>query len=221
VAAGGWSSWVCRSVVCSKLSSRAVDLGIGALPGEPDRRGSMCRTMRTRPTEPRSRRRTCVVHRPAIPRKTGSTTRDVHAMSRRGPHRGWPSPPDGRRVLVAFFLAASLAACGDAPAGSKGPDGAASPSATATRQPSSETTRRPTQPPDSPGAPATDSRSPRSPGSQEPAAGTGTASAAPSPYVRVLGTVQDGGLPHPGCSCVRCESARHDPARRSRRPRGR
>ncbi len=36
------------------------------------------------------------------------------------------------------------------------------------------------------------------------------------PRLRVLGTVQDGGLPHAGCSCVRCEAARHDPARRRR-----
>ena len=34
------------------------------------------------------------------------------------------------------------------------------------------------------------------------------------PYVRVLGTVQDGGLPHAACSCVRCELARHDPRQR-------
>jgi pyrroloquinoline quinone biosynthesis protein B len=34
--------------------------------------------------------------------------------------------------------------------------------------------------------------------------------------VQVLGTVQDGGLPHAGCSCVRCEEARSDP-KRSRR----
>ncbi len=31
--------------------------------------------------------------------------------------------------------------------------------------------------------------------------------------VRVLGTVQDGGLPHAGCRCRRCEAARNDPAR--------
>jgi pyrroloquinoline quinone biosynthesis protein B len=29
----------------------------------------------------------------------------------------------------------------------------------------------------------------------------------------ILGTAQDGGLPHPGCSCARCEAARADPAR--------
>ena len=34
------------------------------------------------------------------------------------------------------------------------------------------------------------------------------------PRVRVLGTVQDGGLPHPACDCPRCEAARRDPARR-------
>ena len=34
------------------------------------------------------------------------------------------------------------------------------------------------------------------------------------PTVFALGTVQDGGLPHAGCSCDRCEAARHDPTRR-------
>jgi pyrroloquinoline quinone biosynthesis protein B len=29
----------------------------------------------------------------------------------------------------------------------------------------------------------------------------------------ILGTAQDGGLPHPGCSCPRCEAARADPSR--------
>jgi len=36
------------------------------------------------------------------------------------------------------------------------------------------------------------------------------------PYVRVLGTVQDGGLPHAACACARCEAARTDPSRRRR-----
>lgn len=36
------------------------------------------------------------------------------------------------------------------------------------------------------------------------------------PRVVVLGTVQDGGLPHAGCSCVRCTAARRDPARARR-----
>lgn len=31
------------------------------------------------------------------------------------------------------------------------------------------------------------------------------------PFVRVIGTAQDGGLPHAACSCVRCERARVDP----------
>lgn len=35
-----------------------------------------------------------------------------------------------------------------------------------------------------------------------------------APFVRVLGTVQDGGLPHAGCTCDRCEAARRDPSRR-------
>ncbi len=34
------------------------------------------------------------------------------------------------------------------------------------------------------------------------------------PFVRVLGTAQDGGLPHAACTCDRCEAARLDPARR-------
>jgi len=34
------------------------------------------------------------------------------------------------------------------------------------------------------------------------------------PVVRVLGTVQDGGLPHAACYCDRCERARRDPSRR-------
>ncbi len=33
------------------------------------------------------------------------------------------------------------------------------------------------------------------------------------PHARVLGTVQDGGLPHAACSCERCQSARRDPSR--------
>ena len=32
----------------------------------------------------------------------------------------------------------------------------------------------------------------------------------------VLGTAQDGGLPHAGCACARCEGARADPTRRRR-----
>jgi len=35
--------------------------------------------------------------------------------------------------------------------------------------------------------------------------------AAATPYIRLLGTAQDGGLPHAACSCVRCERARSDP----------
>ncbi|MCP3978938.1 MAG: MBL fold metallo-hydrolase [bacterium] len=34
------------------------------------------------------------------------------------------------------------------------------------------------------------------------------------PRLRIVGTVQDGGLPHAACSCVRCEAARADPGRR-------
>lgn len=50
------------------------------------------------------------------------------------------------------------------------------------------------------------------------ATGCAGAVAAPPPpsgaSVVVLGTVQDGGLPHPACSCERCEAARRDPARK-------
>ncbi len=45
-----------------------------------------------------------------------------------------------------------------------------------------------------------------------PAAGPLTVS---GPRIRVLGVAQDGGLPHAGCRCERCEAARHDPARAS------
>lgn len=34
--------------------------------------------------------------------------------------------------------------------------------------------------------------------------------------VHVLGTAQDGGVPHAGCDCPRCEAARRDPSRRRR-----
>ncbi|HVS01565.1 MAG TPA: MBL fold metallo-hydrolase [Thermoanaerobaculia bacterium] len=35
-----------------------------------------------------------------------------------------------------------------------------------------------------------------------------------APYLRVLGTAQDGGLPHVACTCERCEAARQDPGAR-------
>ncbi|HVF60971.1 MAG TPA: MBL fold metallo-hydrolase [Thermoanaerobaculia bacterium] len=38
------------------------------------------------------------------------------------------------------------------------------------------------------------------------------AGAAGTPRLVVLGTVQDGGLPHVACTCVRCERARREPA---------
>ena len=61
-----------------------------------------------------------------------------------------------------------------------------------------------------------------------PAPGDAPASTAPDrdhaaaarpagPFLRALGTVQDGGLPHAGCSCVRCEAARHQPVSQRRR----
>jgi pyrroloquinoline quinone biosynthesis protein B len=37
---------------------------------------------------------------------------------------------------------------------------------------------------------------------------------ASGPFVRVLGSVQDGGLPHAAYDCARCRAARHDPARK-------
>jgi len=40
------------------------------------------------------------------------------------------------------------------------------------------------------------------------------AAAPPEPFLRVLGTAQDGGLPHASCWCERCRAAREDPARR-------
>jgi len=52
-------------------------------------------------------------------------------------------------------------------------------------------------------------------GSAADAAATRPPAERPSgPYVRMIGTVQDGGLPHAGCTCERCEAARRDPARR-------
>ena len=38
--------------------------------------------------------------------------------------------------------------------------------------------------------------------------------ASTSPYLAVLGTAQDGGLPHAACTCERCDAARRDPLRR-------
>ena len=35
-----------------------------------------------------------------------------------------------------------------------------------------------------------------------------------TPRLRLLGSVQDAGVPHAGCSCERCEAAATDPARR-------
>lgn len=37
-----------------------------------------------------------------------------------------------------------------------------------------------------------------------------------SPRVLVLGTAQDGGVPHPGCACPACRAAHADPTRRRR-----
>jgi len=49
------------------------------------------------------------------------------------------------------------------------------------------------------------------------AVGCGTSRSTPhdsGPRLRVLGIAQDGGLPHPACSCVRCETARRHPSAR-------
>lgn len=53
--------------------------------------------------------------------------------------------------------------------------------------------------------PAEDPQPPRAPDRAMQPGGDG-------PIVRVLGSVQDGGLPHAGCDCVRCAEARRDPA---------
>ncbi len=42
------------------------------------------------------------------------------------------------------------------------------------------------------------------------------AAPAPAAELRVLGTAQDGGLPHAACNCDRCEAARRDPKRARR-----
>jgi pyrroloquinoline quinone biosynthesis protein B len=59
-------------------------------------------------------------------------------------------------------------------------------------------------------------------GPHAPATGRATPAATRSdtsvPRVVVLGSAQDGGVPHAGCSCVRCERARTDPTFRRRGP---
>lgn len=52
--------------------------------------------------------------------------------------------------------------------------------------------------------------------SPEPKGGKASHPEAPppdDPFVRVLGTVQDGGLPHAACDCTRCTAARSEPSR--------
>jgi pyrroloquinoline quinone biosynthesis protein B len=60
----------------------------------------------------------------------------------------------------------------------------------------------------------------KAPGEPDPAAPVAGAlpgtDAIDGPRVRVLGTVQDGGLPHVACACSNCEGARRDPAARRR-----
>jgi pyrroloquinoline quinone biosynthesis protein B len=40
------------------------------------------------------------------------------------------------------------------------------------------------------------------------------AAEAPRAFLRAVGTAQDGGLPHAGCTCQRCEVARHEPGKK-------
>jgi len=62
--------------------------------------------------------------------------------------------------------------------------------------------------------PAAEAAAAPGPTSAPAAAGEPARGHPPGPYVRVIGTVQDGGLPHVGCTCERCEAARRDPRRR-------
>jgi len=55
-------------------------------------------------------------------------------------------------------------------------------------------------------------RAPSSPARDEPR----TRDEGRQPFLRVLGTAQDGGIPHAACGCDRCEAARRDPYRRRR-----
>lgn len=54
----------------------------------------------------------------------------------------------------------------------------------------------------------------RGPGPGDTEEGREAAEERRGPYVQVLGTAQDGGLPHVACDCVRCEAARSDPGQR-------
>lgn len=45
----------------------------------------------------------------------------------------------------------------------------------------------------------------------DPATGRRVGSRLATPYLRVLGTAQDGGFPHAACECDRCDAAREDP----------
>ena len=49
---------------------------------------------------------------------------------------------------------------------------------------------------------------------QEDAAAPAHATVPSGPLLQILGTAQDGGLPHAACSCARCQRARSDPAQR-------
>ena len=54
-------------------------------------------------------------------------------------------------------------------------------------------------------------------GTRESTASDGTpADRSGPPFVRILGTAQDGGIPHAACSCERCSLAQRDPAFRRR-----
>lgn len=50
------------------------------------------------------------------------------------------------------------------------------------------------------------------PGTRAGEAGVTSSRRLAGPYLRAVGTVQDGGLPHAACSCERCELARRDPS---------
>ena len=59
----------------------------------------------------------------------------------------------------------------------------------------------------------TGSAGPVSEGTEEAHLGEAPEPPVEGPRLRILGTAQDGGLPHAACSCVRCNAARNDPQR--------
>lgn len=120
--------------------------------------------------------------------KVAGKWRIIGGMFKR-PVPGWPARADRLRGLPLCIVAAialALSGCADSPDSSSAPD-------------SSETFE------DLSGNDKTD---------LEPSRATMTQHKAQGPYLRALGTVQDGGLPHAACHCERCEVARHDESRR-------